>query len=168
MPRVTRDEAELSIFERFKTAYEKEFGSLLVDVEHNDRPDFTATDPHSGKRLGIEVTGVYQDKAEARIQYWDVENWVRFEGSLDDFVSSMNKVLSDKAEKSWEYDFDGKLILSIWLGSLVFTEKTDIGFIRNEINIPHNTFSDIWLIIRNLTDFSPELYPLQIGGFSGR
>jgi len=168
MPRVTKNEAEHSIFERFNTAYEKEFGSLLVDVRHNDRPDFTATDPNSGKRLGIEITGVYQDKDEARIQYWDVENWVRFEGSLDALVSSMNKVLSDKAEKSWEYHFDGKLILSIWLGSIVFTEKTDIDFIRNEINIPHNTFSDIWLIIRNRTDFSPELYPLQIGGFSGR
>jgi len=93
---------------------------------------------------------------------------VRFEGLLDDLVSSMNKVLSDKAMKSWEYDFDSKLILSVWLGSLVFTEKMDIDFIRNEIIIPINAFSDIWLTIRNRTDFSPELYPLQIGGFSGR
>lgn len=93
---------------------------------------------------------------------------MRFEGSLDDFVSSINKVLSDKAEKSWEDNFDGKLILLIWLGSLVFTEKMDIDFIHNEINIPYNAFSDIWLIIRNRTEFSPELYPLQTGGFSGR
>jgi hypothetical protein len=161
MPRISREQAELAIFERFNSAYMKRFGYPLVDIEHQDRPDFIAVDPILEESLGIEITGVYQDSTEARIQYWDVDHWGKFTGSIEDLIKSLNCVLEDKSAKSWEYKFDGRLILGILMGSLVFNEKIDIDFIRNEIVVPENAFTNIWLILSDRSDNTPELYDLQ-------
>jgi hypothetical protein len=130
-------------------------------VIHRDRPDFEATVSNTGNNLGIEITGVYQDEFEAKIQYWAVENWGRFNGSLEDLVRSLNEILHKKAQKSFDYDFQGQLVLAIWLGSLIFHEKSDVDFIRQDIVTPNNAFSNIWLIVRDRNDHSPELYHLQ-------
>jgi len=161
MPRITKEEAELTIFERFIAAFERRFGYSLVDVEHDDKPDFRAVDPTLGEPIGIEITGAYQDPTEARIQYWDIDKWGKLIGSIDDLVENINTRLEDKAAKSWEYDFEGRLVLGIWIGSLVFNEKIDMDMIRNRLFFPENAFSNIWLIVKNRQDGSSELYDLK-------
>jgi len=161
MLRIPRDQAEQLIFDRFASAFEAMFGSPLRNVVHRDRPDFEAIDPRTGNRFGIDITAAYQNQREARIQYWDMDYWGTFTGSVDELVDSLNQVLADKAEKVEDYEFDDEVALAIWLGSLVFQDKTDVGFFRHRIAIPENSFSNIWLIVRNRDDQSNELYRLQ-------
>ena len=161
MPRIPREQAEQLIFDRFASAFEARFGSPLTDVVHRDRPDYEAIDPRTQVRFGIEITAAYQNPREARIQYWDLDYWGTFTGSIDDLVDSLNQVLADKADKVEGYNFNDDVALAIWLGSLVFQDKTDVGFFRHRIAIPENSFSDIWLILRNREDQSDELYRLQ-------
>ena len=161
MPRITRQQAELAIIERFQSAFVKYFGYALSEIHHQDRPDFTAFDPRTKETIGIEITGVYQDSYEARIQYWDMEKWGRFTSSLSDLIESLNRVLDDKAIKSWDYKFDGRLILGVFIGSLIYNEKRDIDFMLNKIVIPKSRFTDIWLILENQIDNSPEFYILK-------
>jgi len=158
---VAREEAEKIIIDRFLIAYQKRFGVELTIITHRDKPDFEVIDPITNEHIGIEVTGVYQNEEEAKIQYWAVDDWEKFEGSTDEILSSLNMRLRDKAEKSKSYIFNGRMFLAIFLGSLVFNQKSDVDFIRNQIVIPDNKFSEIWLIIRDKDDYSPELYPLQ-------
>ena len=161
LSRINKEQAELAILDRFKSAFEKEFGSTLSEIRYRDRPDFEVQDPRTGDKLGIEIAGTYQNTREARIQYWDIDNWGTFTGSTDDLVDSINRVIAKKSEKARDYDFEGRLALVVWLGSLVFNEKIDVDFFRHEISIPENPFADIWLIIRDRNDQSDELYPLQ-------
>jgi len=161
VPRIPRDEAERIIFDRFQSAFEREFGSPLTKVVHRDRPDFEAVDPRTGEQIGVEITAAYQNPREARIQYWDLDYWGSFTGSVDDLVGSLNRVIAAKAEKSKDYEFKGNLALAVWLGSLVFQDKIAVGFFRHRIYVPENLYSDIWLILRNQEDQSYELYLLQ-------
>jgi len=162
MEPVPKEIAELAILDRFITAYHKRFGIKLINVLHRDKPDFEVTNPKTVKRLGIEVTGTYQNEEEAKIQYGSVQNWDIFVGSGEELITSLNSRLKDKAQKSKSYKFDGQIFLAIWLGSLVFNQKMDVDFIRHRINIPENDFSEIWLIIQS-EEGTPELYPLQVG-----
>ena len=161
MPRIPRHQAEQLIFNRFAAAFEAMFGSPVTNAIHRDRPDFEVIDPRTGDRLGVEITAAYQNPREARIQYWDLDYWGTFTGSVDELVESLNRVIADKVEKVEDYEFEDKVALAVFLGSLVFQDKTDVGFFRHMIVIPENSYSDIWLIVRNRTDQSDELYPLQ-------
>jgi len=161
MPRIPKQKAEQLIFDRFALAFEAMFDSSLTNVIHRDRPDYEAIDPRTGECLGIEITGVYQNPREARIQYWDLEYWGTFTGSVDELVDSLNQVIADKSKKVENYEFEDKVSLAIWLGSLVFQDKTDVNFFRYSIVIPENSFSDIWLIVRDRGDNSNQLYCLQ-------
>lgn len=76
-------------------------------------------------------------------------------------MESLNQLIADKAEKVEDYGFDDEVALAIWLGSLVFQDMTDIGFFQHKIVILKNSYSDIWLIVRNRKDQSDELYRLQ-------
>jgi hypothetical protein len=161
MNRVTKAEAEKAILERFQIAYYKHFNVHLALKKTGDRPDFEVENMATHEKLCVEVTGVYQNESEAKIQYGAVEDWDHFEGSLDDLVVSLNRILDSKAKKSKTYELSSPIILVIYLGSLVFTEKFDIDRIRNRIIISENVFSNIWLLTRNQDDYSPELYQLQ-------
>ena len=161
MPRVTKPQAEEAILRRFVSAYEREFGVQLGEPIHGDRPDFEFVDPVTNEKLGLEVTGVYQTDDEAKIQYWAVEEWGVFHGSQEDLLTSINRIIAQKAPKSESYGYQGRLMLAIWLGSLVFNEKFDVEFIRPAIVSPPNTFADIWLITRDRKDHSDGLYRLQ-------
>lgn len=166
MPKISKEVAEVAIYNKFLGAYGKSFHSSLLFIDYDDRPDFIALDVKTGDKIGIEITGVYQNVREARIQYWDIDNWNKFEGSLDNLINELNTRLEDKSNKSWNYIFDGKLILAVWIGSLVYQQKSDFDFIRNKISIPNNAFIDIWLILRDDNDSSPILYPLQINSIT--
>lgn len=161
MKRVSKETAEDAILKRFLEGYSKRFGVELINIHHRDRPDYEVTNPKTGEIFGIEITVVYQDDEEAKIQYGAVKEWGRFVGSSKQLLSKLNMRLEDKALKSKSYNYSGRMILAIWWGSLVFSEKFDIDFIRHEIRVPENDFLEIWLIIRNKDDYSPELYLLQ-------
>lgn len=57
MEPVPKEIAELAILDRFITAYHKRFGIKLINILHRAKPDFEVTNPETGNRLGIEVTG---------------------------------------------------------------------------------------------------------------
>lgn len=135
MKRITRDTAEVAILERFLIAYSKRFGVELSDIVHRDKPDFQVRNPKTDEIIGIEVTGVYQNKREAKIQYSAINNWDRFKGSTEELVKSLNERLKDKSRKSKTYIFDGRMILALWLGSLVFNQKIDADFIHRQLKI---------------------------------
>jgi hypothetical protein len=107
MEPVSKETAELVLLDRFITAYQKRFGIKLINVLHRDKPDFEVTNPETGKRLRIEVTGTYQNEEEAKIQYGSVQNWDIFVGSGEELIISLNSRLKDKAQKSKSYKIDG-------------------------------------------------------------
>jgi hypothetical protein len=75
-------------------------------------------------------------------------------------VRSLNTRLSEKSRQLLSYDFKGQVVLAIWWGSLMYNEKFDIDFIQNNIIVPENYYSEIWLIIKD-ADYTPLLYPLK-------
>jgi hypothetical protein len=161
MKPISKQVAETAILERFLIAYRKRFGVGLTAVIHRDKPDFEVTNPITHERIGIEITGLYQNEMEAKIQYGAVDDWERFEGSTEELLQSLNSRLDDKARKSKSYQYDGRILLVIWFGSLVFNQRFDIDFVSRQIVIPENAFSEIWLVLRDKEDYSPELYSLQ-------
>ena len=161
MPRVDRETAQQAIFERFLIAYEKLFDIRLTKVSRRERPDYEVSDPSINECFGLEIAGVYQDEEEAKIQYSEIEDWVKITGSLDNLVDAINTIISKKAKKSKSYEYDRHMDLAIWMGSVTYNHSYDVNFILNEINIPENSFSRIWMILRDTEDFSPELYRLQ-------
>lgn len=162
MSRVSRKNAESKILNRFLIGYQKRFGIVLSNVIHRDKPDFEVTNPVTGKKLGIEITGVYQDPQEAESQYTihppGTVSWIQ--GSLDDLLAANNECLRSKADKSLKYNFGGNMVLAIWIGSSVYNRKFDIDYIKHDITIPESRFSQVWLILKDKEDYSPELYPL--------
>lgn len=160
MNRVPKETAERVIFNRFRKPYENLIGDELSNIIYQDMPDFLATIPTTGELIGIEVTGVYQDEEEAKIQYWRVDKWGKYTGDQKKIIAEMNRILASKAQKSREYDFDGRLLLVLFLGSLVFNEAIDMKYMRPYLNIPDNGYSEIWVIVRDRND-SYDLFPLQ-------
>jgi hypothetical protein len=161
MTRVSLEKAEQAFMDRFVQAYKILYGIQLVNIEKRESPDYKAYDPQKESYLGIEITSVYQNTEEAKIQYSAVENWNIFHGSLEELISKLNLILINKANKSYKYENIGELVLAIWVGSLVFNEKIDFDFIKNKITIPNNCYKRIWLILHNSKDNMPQLYEIQ-------
>lgn len=161
MPRIDGVSAQEAILERFLSAYEKMFAVRLTKGSRRERPDYEVGDPLSNERFGLEVTGVYQNEEEAKIQYGEIKDWVKITGSLDSLVDAINNVIAKKAKKSNSYEYDRHMDLAVWLGSITYNHSYDVDFIRHEIIIPENSFSRIWLIVRDKENYSPELYQLQ-------
>lgn len=162
MKKVSKEAAETAILSRFMFAYHKRFGITFTQIHHRDKPDFEVHHPISKERIGIEVTGVYQNEMEARIQNGAGESWDAYESSLEELLKSINARLVKKAKKSRKYEFNGRMFLVIWLGSIAFNQKFDMDFIRPRIFVPKSDFSEIWLVISENHEGSPLLYPLQI------
>ena len=162
MKKVTKEAAEAAVLERFMVAYEKQFGHTFTHIRHQDKPDFAVRNPITKERLGIEVTNVYQNDKEARIQNGAAEPWDEYETSIEELLRSINTRLAKKAKKSKKYEFNGRMFLVIWLGSLAFNQKVHMDLIRSRFVIPKNSFSEIWLVITENGDNNPMLYPLQM------
>src|SRR5689334_2429234 len=116
--RASKEQAEQIILDRFLVAYRKRFGTELKVIAHRDKPDFEIIDPEQDIVFGIEVTGGYQDRREARIQYSTNDNIPQVEVSIDAVLESINTRLSEKAEKVKSYAFSGEIWLVIPIGSL--------------------------------------------------
>lgn len=162
MKKVSKEAAEVAILNRFMIAYQKQFGHSFTRIQHQDKPDFAVRNPLTKEQIGIEVTSVFQNDKEARIQNGAAEPWDDYETSIEELLRSINTRLSKKAKKSKKYEFNGRIFLVIWLGSLAFNQKIHMDLIRSRFVIPKNKFSEIWLIITENGDDNPVLYPLQI------
>ena len=103
-PRVSKEQAEKAIVDRFAEAYARHYGTRLNNLIHRDMPDFSATDSSTLQIVGIEVTGVYQDEREAKINYWLEGEWGSIIGNISGLISNINRALIDKAEKSASYE----------------------------------------------------------------
>ena len=160
-PRVTKEQAERAMFDRFAEAYLNFYGAPLSSPVRRDRPDFSAVDTATGTTVGVEVTGTYQDNREAQINYWLHGNWEKIEGDLGGLVDHVNRALSEKATKAASYAPIGPLVLAIWVGSFIFGHQTEIQFILPRLVIPPNPYSLIALVIRDDTGTTPMLQVLQ-------
>ena len=161
IPRVTREEAEVAIFERFAEAYSRHYRSSLRVPIHRDKPDFAANDLSTGQLLGVEVTGVYQDAREAEINYWLEGEWGTIVGNAEGLIAHINRALAEKAEKAREYEPIGPFILAIWVGSFIFHSSADARHLARHLVIPANPYSLIALVITDDAGDAPDLYLLQ-------
>jgi hypothetical protein len=149
MPQVNKDFAEKVIFDKFAEAYALDRGIYLEDISDRERPDFEATIKETGERVGIEVTGLYQNQREVMINFNKIPKWDMFTGSLDEIVSSLNIRLEDKALKSYKYEFEDRMLLAIWVGTMIFNQSNDFEFILDQIKVPSSRFDQIWLILED-------------------
>lgn len=160
-PRVTKQQAELAIFDRFVKAYSRHFGTTLEKIKHRDKPDFSAVDAGTGQTIGVEVTGVYQDEREAKINYWLSGTWGKIEGNVEGLISSINRSMVEKAAKAISYQNVGPLILAMWIGSFIFKTRSDIKYFEHDLIIPKNPFSLIVLILKDENYQDPVFHILQ-------
>jgi hypothetical protein len=149
MQRIKKKNGEGFIINRFTKGYALTCGISLINIFTRERPDFEATIKESGQRIGIEVTGLYQNRREAMINYSEIPDWDIFTGSLDEILSSLNSLLEKKAALSYEYEFEGRLLLTIWAGSMVFNQLFDFKIIFDQIEVPLSRFDQIWLILKD-------------------
>jgi len=160
-PRVTKEQAEQAIYNRFATAYMAHYGATLEHPVHRDKPDFSAQDSVTMQTVGIEVTGAYQDAREAEINYWLSGDWGILTGSFENLLDSINRTLADKVHVSTGYEPVGPLLLAIWVGSFIFNEKRDMSFLTPRLTIPPNTLSLIALVVTEDDTAIPALHILQ-------
>lgn len=149
MQRITKKNGEGFIIKRFTKGYALTCRINLINISTRERPDFEAMIKETGERVGIEVTGLYQNQREAMINFNKIPEWDTFTGSLDEIVSSLNTLLEKKAALSYEYEFEGRLLLAVWAGSMVFNQPFDFKFIFDQIEIPSSRFDQIWLILED-------------------
>lgn len=149
MQQVNKDFAEKAIIDKFAEAYALDRGIYLEDLSDRERPDFEATVKETGERVGIEVTGLYQNQEEAMINYGKIPEWDTFTGSLDEIVSALNTCLEKKASKSPKYKFAGRMLFAIWAGSMIYNQPIDFEFILDQIKVPSSRFDQIWLILED-------------------
>jgi hypothetical protein len=145
----TKELAQEAIINKFAEAYASNCGDYLENISSRERPDFEATINQTGERIGIEVTGLYQNQREAMINYNKIPEWETFTGSLDEIVSSLNIRLEKKAALSSKYEFDGRLLLAIWAGSMIYNQPIDFEFILDKIKVPSSNFDQIWLLLED-------------------
>ena len=155
---VSKEDAERYILNRFMVAYHKQFDVDLIVLEHRDKPDFAVSEGSGGRVLGIEVTGIYQDADEAISEYGVQDAEIKFEGSIDNVLARLNDGLAEKAKKVKLYEFAGQIWLVILIASPIYNSKMDIQSFGSRLVVPDNLFEKIWLIIRDQSDYSPELY----------
>jgi len=149
MQGIKKKNGEGFIINRFTKGYSVTCGISLINISARERPDFEATIRETGEKIGIEVTGLYQNQREAMINYFKIPDWDTFAGSLDEIVSSLNIRLEKKAALSNEYEFEGRLLLAIWTGSMAFNQPFDFKFIFDQIEVPSSRFDQIWLILKD-------------------
>ena len=159
--RVSGLEAEQANLGRFLQAYEKKFHYCPRNPVHRDRPDFELTDPCNNLPFGLELTSAYQDEIEVKINYSleGEENYV--EGNLEGLLQNLQTRISEKAVKSFSYEYPNPFHLAIWLGSFTYSEMQDVDVFSSTLLIPSNRFTHIWLIAQDDEDYSPVLYQLQ-------
>ena len=161
MRRVTKEEAEWAIFNRFSPAYETQYGAALTEPAYRDKPDFSAIDAETGRTIGIEVTGVYQDAREAEINYLIDYEWGSLTGSFDSLVANVNLSLASKSTKAQKYEWSQPLALAIWLGSFLFRFVGDAKLLVPALTVPANRFSLIALVVEDEASHAPRLHVLQ-------
>ncbi len=160
MERVTREQAEQAIIQRFVRAYSNQCDIQLENIIARDKPDFEATIWDSGEKIGIEVTGLYQDDREAMINYNEIPDWDNQPLHIESIIDELNKRLEKKSTSSQQYRFDGRILLAIWVGSFTFYTYEDFDAISPFIKVPESKFSEIWLILRK--DNSNEPYIMAL------
>src|SRR5450759_2568967 len=87
---ITRDVAEQALIDRLIKGYKRILGIDLVVVSHGDKPDYDVLNTQTRERLGVEVTGLYQNEIEAKINYSREPNWDSFSGSMDELIANLN------------------------------------------------------------------------------
>lgn len=149
MERVSTEQAQQAIMQRIVEAYPKYRNLHLEYITPRDRPDFEATIKETDERIGIEVTGLYQDEREAKINYNEIPDWGSQPLIVDSIVAALNLLLKKKATSSQNYQFDGRMFLAIWTGSFVFNTPQDFNLILPLVSVPDTKFSEIWLVLRD-------------------
>lgn len=120
-------------------------GTCFEIVRHYDRPDIVIEDKLSGWRIGVEVTHLFYDDAEARIflgRSREVEHSPEY---IEEYIKRLNALLQQKAEKAKGYAHTDPLALLIRVVSPVF-HTHDFEAYAPKIIVPASDFRYIWLL----------------------
>jgi hypothetical protein len=161
MERITREQAQQAIMQKFVEAYYRQHGIQLVGIVERDKPDFEAMISESRQKIGIEVTGIYQDEREAKINYSEITEWDSHPSFIEKVIPALNTGLENKAKRSRKYEYDGRIILVIWVGSFIYNTPQDFSAIGSKIKVPDSRFSEIWLVLRDDNTDQPMLLSLS-------
>lgn len=167
MESLTREQAEQAELIKFASAYVDRCGCHLDSFVKREKPDFEATIQETGRKIGIEFTGLFQDERQAKINYNERLEWGSHILEVDKIVEELNRLLIKKIERVLQYEFEGKIILAIWVGSFIFNTPQDFLKILPRINVPESRFSEIWLVLQqNDISIKPVLMSLLEPGTS--
>jgi len=135
---------ERAAFDYFINAYNRQSGTTFAFRKHHDKPDIIAIDDNE-TILGIEITHLYYGDEEAKLLLGRSDKDMFGPVTLEGLIANLNELLKEKIRQAKNYKFNEDVILVIRAASPVF-EISDFERLREKINIPKNTFSEIWLL----------------------
>ncbi|MBA3531722.1 MAG: hypothetical protein H0T73_07385 [Ardenticatenales bacterium] len=116
----------------------------LTIREQRERPDFMVTD-EQGRCIGVEVTHLYHNEAEARYLNGHNTQGIHPITTLEELLDALNKGLRHKALLSYGYDpFDGLLLL-IRVPSPRVQKQTILDHLE-DLLLPPSAFNEIWML----------------------
>lgn len=120
-------------------------GTYFEIVAHFDRPDVVIEDKKSGQRIGVEVTHLFYDDAEARMFLGRSRQENHPPEYIEEYINRLNGLLQQKAEKAKGYGHADPLALLIRVVSPVF-HTHDFKVYASKIIVPASDFKYIWLL----------------------
>lgn len=135
---------ERAAFDYFIDVYNHQSGTTFVFRKHHDKPDIIAIDDNKNI-LGVEITHLYYGDEEAKLLLGRSDKKTFEMVALGGLIENLNELLNEKIKQAKNYKFNDDVILVIRVASPVF-EISDFEHQINTINIPKNTFTEIWLL----------------------
>ncbi|MFC1938703.1 hypothetical protein ACFLWM_00910 [Chloroflexota bacterium] len=129
----------------FLEIYNRLNGTNLEFEKHCDRPDIIVKDRISKQELGIEVKHLPYDEDEAKILLGRSISPIHSLMSSAKLIEKLNNLLKEATETARKYEFKNKMFLIIRVASRIF-DKQDFELHKEDIQIPPNIFSEIWLV----------------------
>ena len=120
-------------------------GTSYGIIKHTDRPDIVIENRLDGTRLGVEVTHLFYDSAEARLILGRSKELRHSPEYIEEYIRRLNALLLQKSEKAKGYNHDYSLALLIRVVSPVF-HIYDFEAYAAKIVVPTSDFALIWLL----------------------
>ncbi|GAA3411430.1 hypothetical protein ACFFNY_20045 [Paenibacillus hodogayensis] len=115
----------------------------------HDRPDAILQDSRGGK-LGVEITHLFYDAAEAKALLGRPDGTIAGPVSLAHLIAQLNELIKRKESKKQAYDPSYPISLLIRNASPTF-KLSEIWAAREHIYEPNDVFIDTWFLTRDGT-----------------
>ncbi|HWJ02057.1 MAG TPA: hypothetical protein VNU93_00175 [Verrucomicrobiae bacterium] len=142
---------EQNAAEYFVEALNEQLSTSYRVMLHADRPDIVIEDEDSLHRLGVEVTHLFYDSAEARALLGRSPIDYRSQEDIKTFIDRLNKLLAQKADKAKKYADEWELALLVRVASPAFGIQDFVRF-KNLIDVPDCKYKYIWLLFYNFDE----------------